>query len=83
MVNEEKRFDAKMPLECGDCGTQWDEHFSVPMRVEVFIKKGKALACPKCGSKKVDMLPKGDFYVPDKSVEFKHGPERIRDQQVR
>lgn len=31
MVNEEKRFDAKMPLECDDCRTQWDEHFSLPM----------------------------------------------------
>ncbi len=64
-MNEE-RIDAKMPLGCGDCKTQWDEHFSLPMNLTVFVKKGKALACPKCGSQKVYMLPKGDFYTPDR-----------------
>lgn len=37
MVKEERRTDARMPLECGDCHTQWDEHFSLPMNVEVFV----------------------------------------------
>lgn len=63
-----ERIDAKMPFECSDCGTQWDEHFSLPMNVTVFVKRGKALACPKCGSKKIYMFPKEDFYVPDNPV---------------
>lgn len=65
MVSEE-RHDTVMPLRCDDCGTEWDEHFSLPMNVEVFAKKGKAIACPNCGGKKILMLPSGDFYVPDK-----------------
>ena len=73
IVNKERvmgatteRIDTKMPLECGDCGTRWDEHFSLPMDLDVFVKKGKAIACPKCGSQKIYLLPKGAFYVPDK-----------------
>lgn len=59
------RTDVKMPLVCGDCGTEWNEHFSLPMNISVFVKKGNAIACPKCASQKTYMLPKGDFYQKD------------------
>ena len=66
MGDTTERRDVKMPLKCGDCGTQWDEHFSIPMNLSVFVKKGKGIACPNCGGQKIYMLPMGDFYVPDK-----------------
>lgn len=62
---EEKRTDARMPLKCGDCGTEWEEHFSLPMDVDVFIKRSKAALCPKCGSRKAMMQPRGDFWRDD------------------
>ena len=61
----EKRRESVMPLRCGACGTEWDEHFSLPMLAEVFVKKLRAALCPKCGSKKAQMLPKGDFWRDD------------------
>lgn len=65
-----KTIDTKMPLECSDCGAQWEEHFCLPMNAEAFIKKSKAITCPECSSKKIYMFPKDDGMkfpeVPDK-----------------
>lgn len=77
------RKDAIMPLRCGACGTEWGEHFSLPMLVEVFTLKLKAALCPKCGSKKALMKPQGDFwedYVDVKGAAKALGvaPETIR-----
>ncbi len=63
---ERKMSDAKMPLKCPDCEREWTEHFDLPMNMNVFIKKSKAIACPGCGSKKAGMVPSGDFFVEDK-----------------
>jgi len=60
------RYESKMPLKCGDCNEEWTETFSLPMAVSVFVKKGKAIACPKCGGKKCYMQTAGDFYLEDK-----------------
>lgn len=54
-----------MPLKCEKCGTEWQESFSLPMLARVFVKKAKAVACPKCGAKNARILPKGDFWVDD------------------
>jgi DNA-directed RNA polymerase subunit RPC12/RpoP len=62
----EVRHDAIMPLKCGACGTEWDEHFSLPMVVDAFVSKSKAVRCPSCGSKKAMMQPRGDFWHNDK-----------------
>lgn len=51
----EIRSVVKMPLRCTGCHTRWDEYFSLPMNVKVFVKKGKAIACPKCGGKDILM----------------------------
>ena len=62
----EQRKDAVMPLKCSDCGTEWDEHYSLPMNLAVFVKRMKTALCPKCGSKKALMQPRGDFWQEDK-----------------
>ena len=64
--NDEKRQDYKMPLRCGDCNTEWNVFFSLPMDINVFVKQGRATRCPHCGSGKALMLPSGDFYVEDR-----------------
>lgn len=61
-----ERTDANMPLKCRDCGAQWEERFGLPMNLSAFVKKVKGIACPECGGEKIDMLPEGDLYVPDK-----------------
>ena len=60
---QSKRNDAVMPLKCGDCGTEWNEYFSLPMLVDVFVQRKPR--CPHCGSKKAMMQPKGDFWIDD------------------
>jgi|GEM_PF-1971776 DNA-directed RNA polymerase subunit RPC12/RpoP len=59
-------MNAEMPLICGDCHREWTETFSLPMNVTVFVKKVKAIRCPKCGSNKCLMKPAGDFFMEDK-----------------
>lgn len=47
-----ERRDEIIPLKCEDCGLEWEEHFSLPIVMGVFVKKIKAVACPSCGGKK-------------------------------
>lgn len=60
--------DAIMPLECGDCGHQWTEHFDLPMSVAQFVQRTRAVSCSVCGSKKALMRPMGSFYRPDDPI---------------
>lgn len=64
-LGTEQRHDAIMSLKCSDCGTEWEEHFSLPMNLTVFVNKTKACACPNCGGKKALMQPRGDFWQDD------------------
>lgn len=57
MTQPATRHDQLIKSQCQQCGTSWDEHFSLPMATTVFARRCKAVCCPSCGSRKVAVAP--------------------------
>ena len=64
-IEDVKERDVQMPVRCGDCGREWEEHFITPMNAREFVERTRAVRCPKCGGK--------DIYINGNRGEMRSG----------